>query len=681
MKNTTLSSFFKSLTGVFLALSLFPASMSLSAQEQTAAAQATAPAVEAAEAVKPAEVKAEAPAAAEPAEAKAEAPAAEPAEAKAEAPAAEPAEAKAEAPAAAEPAIEVSDPVQPLTGAWSTTAAKEDKPAAMFDGTTVNADKAERPAPQVDAGSYRFYVPMVTGDKDKVEDLQIWKDWAEYITFNKVTAEEIAAFHGRLLKAIQEAGYVFASVEFPTAPWNNGIFVALVDCGPLGNITVKNEGRHYTQRQIINKLTNRDDRFNYAQVRNQLAAINSGEDVKVNTTLKPAIRFGRRYIDAELEYEDKLPIHGMLEINNSTSREADSDVEIHASMTHNNLTKHNDVLTINYVTNGDAFQTANAFYGTYSLPLNDLWTMMVFGSWSDSEFEDIVPDMDIMGRGYSLGFQFERELYADAKSRWTASAGWRIARTRNRLGVYDDALELTTAAISMPFITLGYSSLLLDEYNGRNFATLSISGNQADKFGASDRATFQEEGWGSDGTFIQARLIAARIQRLFEGEDHPGKWTLFTKLNLLYTDDTAPNAVREYLGGFDTIRGYQESEVGGDNVISGTVELRTPLLENFIPGLTRTEEEMKEDAYWWGQHRLQALAFVDYGYVSSQGYNTRPDKDESTYANLLSVGVGLRLGFTKYAQAAVDYGLPLIKHVTRDTPDKGSFHLSLQLQF
>lgn len=45
------------------------------------------------------------------------------------------------------------------------------------------------------------------------------------------------------------------------------------------------------------------------------------------------------------------------------------------------------------------------------------------------------------------------------------------------------------------------------------------------------------------------------------------------------------------------------------------------------------------------------------------------------------MGVGVRLGITKYAQAAADYGLALIKHASEDTPQNGRFHLSLQMQF
>lgn len=570
---------------------------------------------------------------------------------------------------------------EPMTAPWGHRPETAEAPATARDGSRVKAENAQGEKLNVGAGPFRFYVPMVTGDRDKVEKLSVWKDWAEYITFNQVSGDEISAFRDKLLKALQTEGYVFASVEFPTAPWSQGFFVALVDCGPLGNITVKNAGRHYTQRQIIQKLSNRENRFNYAAVRNQLASLNDSADLKLDTTLKPVMVNGRRYVDAEVTYEDKLPIHGALELTNSASREADSDVQLHLTLQHNNLTRHNDVLTLNYITNGDVFDSVNAVYGSYVLPLDELWNFTVYGSWSDSENADVVKDLNVVGRGYSYGLQFERELYADAQHRFTAALGWKLARTRNRLELGGDNMDLTTAKVSMPYLTLGYSSLMLDRWNGRNFASLTFTGNRAGKWGASDRETFIEEGWNADGTFFQTRFNAARIQRLFDGDDHPGRWTLFAKTNIVYSDDTTPNSVREYLGGFDTIRGYRESEVGGDGIISASVELRTPLLENFIPGLSRTDEELAQNPDNWMAHRLQGVIFIDYGYISSRDYMNQPENGRTTHESLLSAGVGLRLGLTRYAQASLDYGLPLIKHVSSDTPDNGRFHLSLQLQF
>ena len=121
--------------------------------------------------------------------------------------------------------------------------------------------------------------------------------------------------------------------------------------------------------------------------------------------------------------------------------------------------------------------------------------------------------------------------------------------------------------------------------------------------------------------------------------------------------------------------------MAGDSFFSATVELRTPLLENCLPGLKQTDEELAEDPNSWKLHRIQGVIFADYGFISSQNYQNDGSSGRNDGQSLLSVGVGVRLGITKYAQAAADYGLALIKHASEDTPQNGRFHLSLQMQF
>ena len=107
-----------------------------------------------------------------------------------------------------------------------------------------------------------------------------------------------------------------------------------------------------------------------------------------------------------------------------------------------------------------------------------------------------------------------------------------------------------------------------------------------------------------------------------------------------------------------------------------TLELRTPLLQNFIPGLKKDEQYLEDNPKYWGQHRLQFVAFTDFGYVD----NNKPYPGELDHQDMLSVGLGLRLGLTNYSQMSVDYGYPIIE-ASDHTPSDGRFHISLQLQF
>lgn len=137
----------------------------------------------------------------------------------------------------------------PVVGRWTKTDPPEEPLIVKGEGTLVTPSAKDGTDAAL-ANKIQFDLAMVSGDKEPVEKLKVWKNWVEYITFNPVSAEEINAFQGTLVKALHDQGYVFASVIFPQRVWANGIFLAKVDCGALGDITVHN-ARNYSPEQII----------------------------------------------------------------------------------------------------------------------------------------------------------------------------------------------------------------------------------------------------------------------------------------------------------------------------------------------------------------------------------------------------------------------------------------------
>lgn len=647
------------------------------AAKAAAAAQAAAAKESAAKAKAKAKAEAKAKPAAVAAKAKPAAPAAKaaPAGSKAELRAARAAKvaqskeeaAKAQAEAAAAKAA-------PQTGPWVPVQLPDTTPS-LKGGQKLSSPPAQdgdlAPRPE----KIQFDLPMLSGDKEIVEKLKVWRDWAEHVTFNPVTVDEINAFQGKLVKALQEQGYVFANVQIPTKVWGYGIFLAKVDCGKLGNITVRN-AKHYSPQQIIRALENQEGKFNYAKIHGDLFDLNVKPDLKLDTQLRPITEAGRRSVDADITVDDKLPIHGAVEFSNSGNKQS-NDYRLRTTLQHLNLTKHDDSLTLDWLTGGDIGESLNAFSANYFLPLGDDWALNTYGGYNQSRYDAVLPEIDIVGKGHYFGLQLSRLLYESEFERVQLTFGWLYQKTKNHLGIAGSAFNKRATALSMPSITLGYAAKVFDRYAGRNFASLTLQSNFAGKYGASEKSEFIENnGPYSEGDFLMAKLQLARLQRLFAGPDAPGKWSLFGKIDAQLADDSLPGAARDYLGGFNSVRGYEESEIGGDNSLVGSLELRTPLLANFIPGLKKDEEFLQDNPKYWGQHRLQFVAFTDYGYVN----NEQPYAGEYKNQDMWSVGMGLRLGLTNYSQMSLDYGYPIIE-ASKDTPSDGRFHISLQLQF
>lgn len=545
-----------------------------------------------------------------------------------------------------------------------------DQKLTVPEAKVADVVAADTPLPQFD-------IAMVSGDKKIVEKLPVWNAWKEYVEFNKVTPKDINEFHGKLIKALQEEGYVFAQVEFPTKIWSTGIFLAKVDCGQLGDITVKNQ-KHYSAKQIVRALENKEGRFNYANVHSDLFDLNAKPDLKLQTSLKPIQQGGRRIINAEIEVDDKLPIHGAIEVSNTAGQDARNDWRIRTTLQHLNITKNNDSLTFDWLTTGRVGEDMNSLSLSYFLPITEDLSFNIYGGWNSNFTDDVLPEISVRGRGAFGGLQFTYTFYETMRDRLQLSAGWFYQRITNYQDVETDdgtvRFDNGDITISMPTITLGYTQKIFDSLHGRNFASITLQQNRAGTFGSTSSRGFVAAS-GTDGDFTIAKIQLARFQRLFEGKDAPGKWTLFAKFDAQLASDRMPTVTREYLGGRNSVRGYEESEVNGDHAFVGTLELRTPLIENFIPGLKKDTQYVKDNPEYWQQHRLQFILFSDFGYVAYDDKTTGSDD-----TGLLSVGAGFRLGLTKYSQMSLDYGYPIFE-ATDDTPDGGRVHVSLQLQF
>jgi hemolysin activation/secretion protein len=559
--------------------------------------------------------------------------------------------------------------------AWAPPAAPEAAPVLRAGQTlAIPEPQPEEIAPP--GTKLQFDATMLAGDKDIVEGFPVWKEWADYVIFNPVSADEINAFHAKFTKALQEKGYVFARVTFPTRIWAYGIFLAKVDLGPLGTITVK--GNHYySSKQIVESLANQPGaRFNYARVHGDIFDLNAKPDLNIDAKLRPSLQNGRRVIDADLEVEDSLPIHGAIELSN-TGTAATNDWRIRNTLQDVNLTRHDDVLTAEWLTSPD-LNDVNAYTLGYSLPLDKRWSLMATTGYSDSDIQDVLPQLDVQGKGYFAQAGVSRVLREEPTYRDIVTLSWLYQYWETQQDISGSNWNDRRLRLSMPSVSYDYQSRVFDRLYGRTFATVTGVSNFAGKYGSSEKSEFIGEGGdgNADGDFTLLRVRLARLQRFCQGGTDSGKWTLFMKVDSQIAGDSLPSAVRRSVGGANSVRGYEEGTIAGDNAIYGTLELRAPLFANFIPGFKRTEKELEDDPENVLQHRLQLLAFTDAGWVN----NKEPLAGEFDTEHLASVGAGFRLGLTKYSQMRLDYGIPLIE-TTEDTPRSGRLHASLQLQF
>ncbi len=145
-------------------------------------------------------------------------------------------------------------------------------------------------------------------------------------------------------------------------------------------------------------------------------------------------------------------------------------------------------------------------------------------------------------------------------------------------------------------------------------------------------ATIRNDG-SPDGRFFYWSGQVLRVQRLGTDRD-----TLaFFRLNMQFSGDQLLSLNRFSIGGTQSIRGYRQNQLTGDNGIQASVELQFPV--------ARDEE---------GLATVKLLPFVEAGTIwNSSGVN-------STNQSLIGLGLGATYQPMRNLLLRLDYGIPLV---------------------
>lgn len=513
------------------------------------------------------------------------------------------------------------------------------------------------------------------------------------------------------------AGFADADTKGPVTGSTKKI---LVDKGRVGTINVSYvdeagskldpKGAYYSQKQIKHKLgqnrvspgASEGKVFNFNSISDRFYELNGNPDIaKANLAFKPGI-FDYKYedgsigdkhaltMDVEVQ-EEKVPLHAVIGVDNFGSVEGDdasfgtADLWM-ARLTaqYLNLWQADHILTFNGTASLGGSLWGGA--GSYMIPRLDNgkwwdWTWTLHGGYTDVSEEDVVPLIDVEGSGYFYGIQASKRLLDTGRSTLDLSLGvtfrdiesaviidgskFEYGRDTNGDGEVDDkGYEIIPASIA-----LMYSETALDSFGGRNYATLEGVYN----LGGSDIEQLQYIRYAIDeDNYWLARLQLARIQLLgdYGAKDAQALPMLFVKADAQYADTAIVGAEQFSIGGHSSIRGYKERQFLGDTGVSGTIELRSPIIVGLFD---RTPEGGKK-----ALDRLQFVAFLDAGYYTlEQGKGTEEDDSEF----LMGAGFGLRAALGEWSQLRCDLGFPLITDDENYDTDSCRLYLSLQFQW
>ncbi|MBX7067444.1 MAG: BamA/TamA family outer membrane protein [Parachlamydiales bacterium] len=464
------------------------------------------------------------------------------------------------------------------------------------------------------------------------------------------TKNEIDALKGQIFSYYREQGKPFVAVEIPEQEVSHGILRVVVVEGKIDGV-ICSGNRWISDRQVLKAIDAADgEAIDTKMLLNNTAWFNRNPFHTTDLLFDPGAKQGTTTL--HIETKDRFPLRPYIGGDNTGVSEVVGRARYFGGFNLSNSLTINDVFSFQYTASSD-FSELQSYTLHHTIPLPWQHLFIWYGGYASNHpgsgpYKGMGHSAQASGR-YTIPI---KPLYESALREVTFGFDWKY--TNNNLQYVD----------FFPFIAVG-SNVNLGQFMasfdyGNTFSVhkISFSMQAFASFGhylphQSDSA-YQKLRYKAKSTYFYGKMAAGDLISL------PKKWTLSTLLRLQLANANLLPSEEFGLGGYDTVRGYDERELNVDNALCANLEL----------GASPIEFQK------WGKHRLKFLAFIDYGL----GNNVSRLKNEPFTRYLLGVGGGLRYTISEYFSSRLDYGFKLHKLPFGDT-SLGKLHVGMILSY
>jgi hemolysin activation/secretion protein len=448
------------------------------------------------------------------------------------------------------------------------------------------------------------------------------------------TIQSVDAARAALQKAYADKGYQTVGVEIPPQHVMGGVVVLQVIEEPVGHLHV-NGSRYFSLNEIKSEAPSLAPGKvpNFKKIPHDIIALNDWPDRQVTPTLQAGVK--PRTVDVGLNVKDSLPLHASLELNNRYNQST-TPLRINASVSYDNLFQLGHAISLSFQIAPQRPDDAEVFSGSYlaRIPNVDWLTLLLYGLDSNSNVST-VGNTNVIGKGQVIGARAILSLPGGAGFYQTLSAGIDYKHFDQDVGLSGSSLAtpVTYYPVTATYSASWQGATGLTQFDfGPTFNIRNIGSNPSE-FDAKRYSTLK-----TASGFIYVRGDLSRTQ------DLPGGYQLFAKIQGQLSNQPLVNSEEFSVGGLDTVRGYLESEVLGDDAILGSVEIQTPSLAQFLGPKVND----------W-----RLFAFSEGG----QANILEPLSQQQAVFNLASLGIGSTIQLINHLNGAVDFSLPLVTSV------------------
>lgn len=453
--------------------------------------------------------------------------------------------------------------------------------------------------------------------------------------------EDMEAARQALEQQYHNDGYAAALVNIPEQEVNAGLVTLEVIEGKISRVKITGS-RYFLLKSMREKLPALAEGsvLYLPAVQSELAALNAeNPDLALSPVLRPGATPGT--VEIELKVKDQMPLHGSLDLNDRHSANT-SRLRLTASLRYDNLWQRQHGVSLQYQTSPEQTDEVQVFSGTYLYRPEKSGNIMALYAVRSESNVSVLGSMTVLGKGDIGGVRWIMPFAADGNYFHSLSLG----------ADYKDFKESLTLqgsdALNTPIDYAVFSAMYTSTYRREKSLTQFGIGANFGIRGLTDD-TVECEIQDEQGQVVVAQVNEFECKRLFSRANF-----LYLRANVNHTQSLyrnfsatirldaqiadSPLISNEQFGagGADSVRGYFESQVLGDDGFIGGIELATPNL--------RLEK-------WSHLQTWHAYLFMDGAKLTTQD----PLPGENSKQVISSRGIGMRLTAWKHVNSTIEW--------------------------
>ncbi len=469
-----------------------------------------------------------------------------------------------------------------------------------------------------------------------------------------LTSAKILEAEDAIISFYKEWHHPLIVVYAPEQKITDGVLQLVVAETKVGKVTFKGNKWFKTEQLEKNTRINEGDAINSQVMTDDLIWMNRNSFRDTIVVLNPGIN--KNTTDVEFITKDRRPYRLIAGVDNN-GYESTGETRLIAGAQFANLFHLDHSLSYQYTVSTD-FGRFYAHTAQYSMPLPWRHILDFYGGYSGIAARMPLKVMENRGRAWQLSFRYIAPL--PAYGTYTHEFRWGIDYKQSDVNLVFDAIPIVGNQTVITQAMLGYNSSFEHRVLDMSFE-LQWFMSPGDIFPHQSAEDYQSLRPFAKSSYTYVRFSTIPIFHL------PHDFQAVLKMEFQVASRNLLSSEQFGLGGFNTVRGYDQRVLNADNGLLLSGEIRSP---TFRPISKKMKKQYAEV--------LQFLAFIDYGF----GTNHQPAPETKNFRWLLSTGLGMRYYFNSNISARVDWGYPLHKKIQdRVEQNSSKFNFAVIVSF